>query len=101
MSKRLFPMNNLCRYSSCHPPSVWLSLGYILYNIGIPFEPIQNITHRVTDVFIVFILILKSIISNNSKLRTYFIITIDNFRIQCIYFILHFYTIPIVPFVIK
>lgn len=51
MSKRLFPMNNLCRYSSCHPPSVWLSLGYILYNIGIPFEPIQNITHRVTDVF--------------------------------------------------
>ena len=21
MSKRLFPMNNLCRYSSCHPPS--------------------------------------------------------------------------------
>ena len=63
MSKRLFPMNNLCRYSSCHTLTfVWLSLGYILYNIGIPVERIQNITHRVTDVFIVFILILKSII---------------------------------------
>lgn len=81
MSKRLFPINNLCRLSSSRTPSVWLSLGYIFHNIGIPFEPIQNITHRVTDFFISFILILASKILNNIKVRTYLIVIVSNLLI--------------------
>lgn len=62
-------------------PSVWLSLVYIFHNIGIPFEPIQNIKHRVTDIFISLILILASMILNNIKLRTYLIVRVRNILI--------------------
>lgn len=62
-------------------PLCMVKPGLYFSQYRIPFEPIQNIKHRVTDIFISLILILASMILNNIKLRTYLIVRVRNILI--------------------